>query len=214
MTVGLSGGGPHALACAALLPHRVVAAVTLACIAPHDGPGLDFLADMGQGNVDEYTVAQTQGVDGMRRMFAEEASKLTTYTAAEYVDAMAPSSPRSTPRCCTDRWPDAVRAVSNRTAAGCRGLGRGCPRDFLYRPRGLRRRRHPRARARRAGTRRDGALRSRRLAGGEHSQRALAASQAKKSRARPHAVDAPHAGGARLARQRWNGAAQIADRSR
>jgi pimeloyl-ACP methyl ester carboxylesterase len=33
-TMGASGGGPHALACAALLPDRVVAAVSLAGIAP------------------------------------------------------------------------------------------------------------------------------------------------------------------------------------
>ncbi len=32
--MGASGGGPHALACAALLPDRVTGAVTLACIAP------------------------------------------------------------------------------------------------------------------------------------------------------------------------------------
>jgi pimeloyl-ACP methyl ester carboxylesterase len=34
-TMGASGGGPHALACAALLPTRVVGAVTLAGIAPY-----------------------------------------------------------------------------------------------------------------------------------------------------------------------------------
>jgi pimeloyl-ACP methyl ester carboxylesterase len=35
--VGASGGGPHTLACAALLPDRVVGAVTLAGIAPYNG---------------------------------------------------------------------------------------------------------------------------------------------------------------------------------
>ena len=34
--MGASGGGPHALACAALLPERVTAAVTLAGLAPRD----------------------------------------------------------------------------------------------------------------------------------------------------------------------------------
>lgn len=33
--MGHSGGGPHALACAALLPGRLIGAVTLACIAPY-----------------------------------------------------------------------------------------------------------------------------------------------------------------------------------
>lgn len=34
---GASGGGPHTLACAALLPERVVGAVTLAGVAPYTG---------------------------------------------------------------------------------------------------------------------------------------------------------------------------------
>lgn len=45
-TMGASGGGPHALACAALLPDRVTAAVTLAGIAPFDAAGLDWFAGM------------------------------------------------------------------------------------------------------------------------------------------------------------------------
>src|SRR4051812_49628842 len=45
-TWGVSGGGPHALACAALLPDRVVAAACLASVAPYDAAGLDYLAGM------------------------------------------------------------------------------------------------------------------------------------------------------------------------
>jgi pimeloyl-ACP methyl ester carboxylesterase len=56
-TVGWSGGGPHALACAALLPDRCTAAASLAGIAPYDADGLDFLAGMGQENVDELGAA-------------------------------------------------------------------------------------------------------------------------------------------------------------
>lgn len=44
--MGASGGGPHALACAALLPDRVLGVALLACIAPSDAEGLDFLAGM------------------------------------------------------------------------------------------------------------------------------------------------------------------------
>ena len=50
---GWSGGGPCALACAALLPDRILAAALVASSAPWDADGLDFLAGMGQGNVDE-----------------------------------------------------------------------------------------------------------------------------------------------------------------
>lgn len=43
---GHSGGGPHALACAALLPDRVVAAVVAAGLAPFGAAGLDWFAGM------------------------------------------------------------------------------------------------------------------------------------------------------------------------
>ncbi|MGI8608616.1 MAG: alpha/beta hydrolase [Candidatus Dormibacteria bacterium] len=56
-TWGVSGGGPHALATAALFPERCVAAVTLASVAPYDSPGLDFLAGMGEDNVIEFNAA-------------------------------------------------------------------------------------------------------------------------------------------------------------
>jgi pimeloyl-ACP methyl ester carboxylesterase len=49
---GFSGGGPYTLACAALLPDLVVAAATVGSVAPWGAPGLDFLAGMGQDNVD------------------------------------------------------------------------------------------------------------------------------------------------------------------
>jgi pimeloyl-ACP methyl ester carboxylesterase len=57
-TWGGSGGGPHALACAALLPERVIAAATIASVAPYDAPGLDWFAGMGQDNLDEFGAAR------------------------------------------------------------------------------------------------------------------------------------------------------------
>ena len=44
--VGHSGGGPHALACAALLPDRVLAVVSAAGLAPYPADGLDWYAGM------------------------------------------------------------------------------------------------------------------------------------------------------------------------
>ncbi|RKN46947.1 alpha/beta fold hydrolase [Streptomyces hoynatensis] len=49
--VGHSGGGPHALACAALLPDRVVGAVSAAGMAPLGAEGLDWFADMAASGV-------------------------------------------------------------------------------------------------------------------------------------------------------------------
>ena len=48
---GISGGGPHALACAALLPDLVVAAAALASLAPCPSEGLDYFAGMGESNI-------------------------------------------------------------------------------------------------------------------------------------------------------------------
>lgn len=53
-TWGVSGGGPHALACAALLPERIVAAACLCSPAPYDADGLDWLAGQGEANVAEH----------------------------------------------------------------------------------------------------------------------------------------------------------------
>ena len=50
---GASGGGPHVLACAALLPDLVVAAASIASLAPFDAAGLDYFDGMGQQNIDD-----------------------------------------------------------------------------------------------------------------------------------------------------------------
>lgn len=56
-TLGWSGGGPHALACAVLLPERVVGAATVGGIAPYGADGLDWMAGMGQENVAGFSAA-------------------------------------------------------------------------------------------------------------------------------------------------------------
>jgi pimeloyl-ACP methyl ester carboxylesterase len=54
---GVSGGGPHALACAALRGGRVVAVACLASVAPYPADGLDWLDGMGEDNVTEFGMA-------------------------------------------------------------------------------------------------------------------------------------------------------------
>ena len=58
-TWGISGGGPHVLACAALIPDLVTAAASLASLAPYGAEGLDFFAGMGQDNVDDTRLVLT-----------------------------------------------------------------------------------------------------------------------------------------------------------
>jgi pimeloyl-ACP methyl ester carboxylesterase len=50
---GISGGGPHAIACAALLPDLVPAVGVLASVAPWDADGLDYFSGMGEFNVED-----------------------------------------------------------------------------------------------------------------------------------------------------------------
>jgi pimeloyl-ACP methyl ester carboxylesterase len=54
---GGSGGGPHALACAALLPDRVIRCLAEVSVAPYGSPDLDWIAGMADGNVVEFTAA-------------------------------------------------------------------------------------------------------------------------------------------------------------
>jgi pimeloyl-ACP methyl ester carboxylesterase len=58
--VGRSGGGPHALACAALLPGRVTKAGVLVSLAPREAEGLDWFAGMAESNVREFTTAASE----------------------------------------------------------------------------------------------------------------------------------------------------------
>jgi pimeloyl-ACP methyl ester carboxylesterase len=53
-TWGVSGGGPHALASAALCDDRLVAVASLAAVAPWDAEGIDWLEGMGEDNHVEF----------------------------------------------------------------------------------------------------------------------------------------------------------------
>lgn len=68
VTWGHSGGGPHALACAALLPDLVAAAVSLGSPAPYDADGLDWFAGMDQEHVDETRLFLTDKAAAWKKM--------------------------------------------------------------------------------------------------------------------------------------------------
>jgi len=72
---GVSGGGPHALACAALLPDLVAAAAVLASLAPYPAEGLDYFAGMRETNVAE-TRAALESREACERVVEAEASEL------------------------------------------------------------------------------------------------------------------------------------------
>jgi pimeloyl-ACP methyl ester carboxylesterase len=86
-TWGASGGGPHALATAALLDDRVVAAATFAGVGPHGEPDLDFLAGMGEDNVTEFGAALA-GEDELRPMLEAFAGSVAATTPEQLADEM------------------------------------------------------------------------------------------------------------------------------
>lgn len=73
--VGRSGGAPHALACAALLPDRVTRAAALVTLAPRDADGLDWFEGMAASNVLEYTRA-TVDPDGLTARFIMRSAEI------------------------------------------------------------------------------------------------------------------------------------------
>jgi pimeloyl-ACP methyl ester carboxylesterase len=73
---GISGGGPHLLACAALLPDLVVAAASLASLAPSGAEGLDWFDGMGQDNVDDFKLQQTDKAAARAKLEAEREANL------------------------------------------------------------------------------------------------------------------------------------------
>jgi pimeloyl-ACP methyl ester carboxylesterase len=58
---GHSGGGPHALACAALAGDRLVGTAALSGPAPFDAEGLDITSGMGESNVEDFALAVAGG---------------------------------------------------------------------------------------------------------------------------------------------------------
>jgi pimeloyl-ACP methyl ester carboxylesterase len=87
LTLGWSGGGPHALACAALLGERCSAAAILAGVAPYGAEGLDWLDGMGPENHEEFGAA-VAGVDALSSYLEIERQDLQQVTADEVAQTL------------------------------------------------------------------------------------------------------------------------------
>jgi pimeloyl-ACP methyl ester carboxylesterase len=87
VTIGWSGGGPHALACAARLSERCAAAATIGGVAPFDAEGLDFLDGMGPENIEEFGLALAGG-EPFSDFLARESAGLVALTAPDLADSL------------------------------------------------------------------------------------------------------------------------------
>ncbi|MFZ0041900.1 MAG: alpha/beta fold hydrolase [Solirubrobacteraceae bacterium] len=82
---GISGGGPHALACAALLPDLVPAVASLASDAPWGSEGLDYFDGMGEMNVEDIKL-QLDDAPAARAKCEADRQEMLALTAAELVE--------------------------------------------------------------------------------------------------------------------------------
>jgi pimeloyl-ACP methyl ester carboxylesterase len=99
---GISGGGPHAIACAALLPDLVPAVAVLASVAPWGAEGLDYYEGMGRENVEDFELTLRDRAAGQAKHEQDRVQSLaatpeTIYTTMETLlspvdrDALTPA---------------------------------------------------------------------------------------------------------------------------
>lgn len=118
LTIGWSGGGPRALACAALLPGRCLAAACCVGIAPADQYDGDIRDGMAEENVEEYT-AVFDGVDALEAFLDIRKGffGVTANQVAEGLGALAPPVDRAA---LTDELAEYLASSVN--AAGRQGI--------------------------------------------------------------------------------------------
>jgi pimeloyl-ACP methyl ester carboxylesterase len=86
---GASGGGPYALACAALLADRVVAAAVAPTLAPYDAAGLDWFAGMAQMDVQRFKLT-ISGRDVLQPELASQAATFRAVDPAQFIELVGP----------------------------------------------------------------------------------------------------------------------------
>jgi pimeloyl-ACP methyl ester carboxylesterase len=110
--VGRSGGGPHALACAASMPDRVTRTAVLVGLAPRGADGLDWYDGMTQSNVTEHTAA-ANGLEGLAAQ-TEAAADAVRADPASLLASLQPDMPDSDRRVVGD---PGIRALLLKTYA-------------------------------------------------------------------------------------------------
>jgi len=86
LVAGWSGGGPHALACAARLS-ATAAVLVIAGVAPYAAEGLNWTAGMGDENVVEFTSA-LGGEDQLRPYLNEQREHLKAVTVTDIISSL------------------------------------------------------------------------------------------------------------------------------
>jgi pimeloyl-ACP methyl ester carboxylesterase len=84
--IGISGGGPHALAAAAGLPDRVARCATIVGVGPFDAPDLDFFVGMDDDEALEWRRTQDEG-DLVGPMYQETVAWVETLNGLDDLPA-------------------------------------------------------------------------------------------------------------------------------
>ncbi|HLN71555.1 MAG TPA: alpha/beta fold hydrolase [Streptosporangiaceae bacterium] len=84
---GISGGGPHVLACAALLPGLVTAVASLASPAPMGAEGLDWFVGMGELNAEDIGLF-LRDREAARAKLESDREEILSASAAEVVSGL------------------------------------------------------------------------------------------------------------------------------
>jgi pimeloyl-ACP methyl ester carboxylesterase len=116
IAAGWSGGGPHALACGALLADRCRAVATLAGVGPYGQDDLDFLAGMGPENHAEFGAA-LKSEEALRAWLAANAAMLQNVSGDELAEAFGGLIPQIDKDALTGGFANAMAATMRRALA-------------------------------------------------------------------------------------------------
>ena len=117
VTVGWSGGGPHALACAALLPGRCLAAASMAGAAPHHAEGLDWWHGMASENLAEFQAA-IAGPEALNGFLEPAARELASITGADVAAGLGDLASAADKAAVTGEFADYLAASFRAAVAG------------------------------------------------------------------------------------------------
>ena len=117
LVIGGSGGGPHSIACAALMPDRCLAAAALVTIAPWGAPGLDWFDGMAQINLDEFGAA-LEGEATLRDWMATNGEEFRHVTADDIQAAFGESLPPVDHAVLTGEYAEKTASTMRRALAG------------------------------------------------------------------------------------------------
>jgi pimeloyl-ACP methyl ester carboxylesterase len=114
--VGTSGGGPHALACAALLPDRVTRVAAVSSVAPIDAQGLDWYAGMSKSNAENFAEPVHQVSQGQQASRAERRPSSTPIRCTCSPPASSSTRPERLSSACAPAAPSAGSSLPTLSA--------------------------------------------------------------------------------------------------